>query len=372
MKASNIKKSIVTGLVAVNIMTVINPTEVYAAPQSDTYIESWGSEQKELVKYAVAKNNNQPVPLIMDLDMSGDTDDLIAMRIAETYDNEGLVDLKGVMLSENNSDNLASQAACGICDYYGFDDVSIGYTRALILEEESRYPYWNILAREAEPQKHSIGLAVNQYRKILANSPDHSVGIVITGYFDNISDLLKSGPDGYSPLTGVQLVAQKVKFFDVCGVGKGYSDKNYKAGFENNTCFYGTTHAGNFYRLIRQTGVPVYQYNENGHLAGTILVGGFKSLKDGDLVLECFRKVGRQHTGGPGWDAIATWALLPIIDGQFENYGINIQPYSVTETGSDDGYFESRPADENNPANVEIMDMTFDVNTYYALIEDAY
>lgn len=53
--------------------------------------------------------------------------------------------------------------------------------------------------------------AVNVYRKILSEQPDNSVTIVTVGFLSNIRDLLNSGPDRYSALTGVELVSAKVK-----------------------------------------------------------------------------------------------------------------------------------------------------------------
>lgn len=331
-----------------------------------------GTQQKAIVESVVNRPDFQAVPLIMDLDMSGDTDDLIAMRIAQEYDEEGLVDLKGVILSENTADGLAQKAACGICDAYGFTDTYIGYNHSPVLEDPERYPYWEYLSKQADSDQHNIDESVRQYRKILAQAEDKSVGIVIVGYFNSISDFLKSGPDYISPLTGQELFQQKVKFCDVCGVRKAYSSQNYRAGFENNSCFYGTGWSKNFYDSARAAGVPVYQYNEERHMAAQVIVGGDGTLDEGDVVRECFVRKGRQHTGGPGWDAIAAWSLLPIIDGNFQNYGIEIQPYSVRETGADDGYFESRPADTEHPANVEIMDFTWDIPVYEELIQDAY
>ena len=47
----------------------------------------------------------------------------------------------------------------------------------------------------------------------LSKAPDGSVSIASIGFTTNLEDLLKSGPDDASPLTGPQLVAKKVHFF---------------------------------------------------------------------------------------------------------------------------------------------------------------
>jgi len=49
------------------------------------------------------------------------------------------------------------------------------------------------------------------YRRLLASQPNHSVSIVSVGFVTCLAQLLQSGADEYSPLSGVELVRQKVK-----------------------------------------------------------------------------------------------------------------------------------------------------------------
>jgi len=58
---------------------------------------------------------------------------------------------------------------------------------------------------------------VNLYRQVLAAQPDHSVSIVTTGYLNNLQALMQSGPDGYSSLSGMDLIRQKVKLLACAG-----------------------------------------------------------------------------------------------------------------------------------------------------------
>ena len=53
--------------------------------------------------------------------------------------------------------------------------------------------------------------AVKLYRKLLAKAEDASVTIVSVGFSTNLALLLDTKADEYSPLTGKELVAQKVK-----------------------------------------------------------------------------------------------------------------------------------------------------------------
>ena len=53
--------------------------------------------------------------------------------------------------------------------------------------------------------------AVTLYRRILAIQPDKSVTIITVGFLTNLKNLLQSKADMFSPLSGEQLVKQKVK-----------------------------------------------------------------------------------------------------------------------------------------------------------------
>lgn len=54
-------------------------------------------------------------------------------------------------------------------------------------------------------------------RKLLASQPDNSVVFIAVGPETNLSRLLRSEADEYSPLDGKSLVAQKVKLLSVMG-----------------------------------------------------------------------------------------------------------------------------------------------------------
>ena len=66
-----------------------------------------------------------------------------------------------------------------------------------------RYPHHINTNAEAED-------ALTLYRKILASQPDHSVTIITVGFLTNLANLLQSGSDRYSALTGTDLVRKKV------------------------------------------------------------------------------------------------------------------------------------------------------------------
>jgi inosine-uridine nucleoside N-ribohydrolase len=73
--------------------------------------------------------------------------------------------------------------------------------------------------------------ALKLYRKILSKQPDSSVTIVTVGTFTNLSNLLNSQPDEYSPLTGKQLIIKKVKQLVSMAVA---IDSSANSGYESN------------------------------------------------------------------------------------------------------------------------------------------
>jgi hypothetical protein len=84
----------------------------------------------------------------------------------------------------------------------------------------NEYPH--SLTREKAPDVAEL------YRKVLASQPDASVTLIVVGPATNIYNLLRSSPDRYSPLTGVELMRKKIKLYAAGGNGAG--------GLPNGTC----------------------------------------------------------------------------------------------------------------------------------------
>ena len=64
------------------------------------------------------------------------------------------------------------------------------------------------------------------YRKILAQQPDNSVVIASVGFSTNLARLLDTPADEYSPLTGKELVARKVRLLSA--MAGHLSDPNFR------------------------------------------------------------------------------------------------------------------------------------------------
>ncbi len=115
-----------------------------------------------------------------------------------------------------NQNRWAAPAIDVINTYYGRGDIPIGSSKTGPNDE-----YWY---RDFVPKfPHDLTNgddapdAISLYRKILAEQPDHNVTIVVVGWLTNMAGLLNSSPDDYSPLSGQQLIAAKVKQLVIMG-----------------------------------------------------------------------------------------------------------------------------------------------------------
>ncbi len=159
--------------------------------------------------------------VIFETDMGNDVDDALALDMLYKYMDAGRLNLAGIML---NKEGTASAEFIDIMGtYYGYPDIPVGvvrngapdnppgwvnYAKAVVdmkamdgtpLFVRSRGGY------EAYPDAHIL------YRKLLSEAPDSSVTIISVGFSTNLARLLDTPADEYSPLTGRELVARKVK-----------------------------------------------------------------------------------------------------------------------------------------------------------------
>ncbi len=161
----------------------------------------------------------EPVPIILDVDMESDVDDVGALALLHALADRGQAKILAVMVSAANP--YSAPCADRINTYYGRGDLPIGNVRGEPIARptgpgqavlrNSRY------ARQiAEEFPGSLASgndareATDLYREILASQPDRSVVIVTIGYKTNLRNLLDSGADRHSELNGMDLVRQKV------------------------------------------------------------------------------------------------------------------------------------------------------------------
>lgn len=177
-----------------------------------------------LALVAAAPEARQPgdaqVRLILDTDICGDCDDVLALAMIHSLESRGACRLLAVTVSADH--DLAAPFVSAVNTFYGRGRVPIGVVGkggvaaqskylALVDEKDGdrfRFPHDLASGRSATP-----ALAV--LRQALAAQPDGSVVVAQVGFSTNLARLLDSGGDEHSPLSGEDLVRRKVKLLSL-------------------------------------------------------------------------------------------------------------------------------------------------------------
>jgi hypothetical protein len=156
----------------------------------------------------------QPVNVILDSDMASDADDAGDHAMLWALVKNGEANVLALVTSSVN--DYSAPAVWAIANYYGHPNVLIGAYHGSIpgdYHNSNTYFAQQVASQFGKPgdTRANYPDAVTVYRQALANAPNGSVYIVCGGFYEPLKALLQSGADGISPLTGMQLVAQKVK-----------------------------------------------------------------------------------------------------------------------------------------------------------------
>jgi inosine-uridine nucleoside N-ribohydrolase len=175
-----------------------------------------------------AQRQVKPVPIIFDSDMGPDYDDVGAIAILHAFADKGEAKILATMASTKYEGVAAVLNVFNT--YFNRPDIPVGVPNGYALELRD-WQHWTDTLLAKHPHKikanNEAQDAVKLYRKILAAQPDHSVTIVTVGFLTNLSNLLSTGADSYSSLSGTELIKRKVKLM-VCMAGK------FPSGFEFN------------------------------------------------------------------------------------------------------------------------------------------
>lgn len=160
------------------------------------------------------KVNNQPVKIIFDTDLGPDYDDVGALAFLHAMADSGKAEILATIAS--NKHELVAPSVNLINIYFGRDQLPIGAPKTEGVNIGSSQHWADTIVAlyiHSVNATSEVPDAVEIYRKTLSSQPDTSVTIVTVGFLTNLSNLLKSGPDSISPLSGMELVKQKVKLF---------------------------------------------------------------------------------------------------------------------------------------------------------------
>jgi inosine-uridine nucleoside N-ribohydrolase len=162
----------------------------------------------------------KPTPLIFDTDIGNDVDDVLALGMIHALQSRGECELLAVTITKDHE--LAAAFTDVVNTFYGRGDVPIGVCRSGVTPDAGKF---NPLAEAKDNGKYRYEHdllsgkeapdAVAVLRRALASAEDGSVAIAQVGFSTNLSNLLDSKADDISPLSGVDLIKQKVKLLSI-------------------------------------------------------------------------------------------------------------------------------------------------------------
>lgn len=272
--------------------------------------------------YLLYGNERNQKPVILDMDMSTDVDDVCALRVAINADIVGDISLKAVTLSVKEKDNLNLKAVNGVLRYQGLRNVELGYTTQDVIEDS---PYWDVLSHYSD-DSYEIDNAVNVWRRVISES-DRKVDIVTTGYVTNLYDFCVSQPDDISQLTGLELLNENVGNIYVTG-------GSWPEGYDNNFFSAEQTKTSLNWILDNVTRPVFFISNEAG---GVIEVGSRVTHEyQDDPVSKALIAWGTDH-GRAGWDPMVMYMCMTVDNlEQSHEQGFDLMPIDFgfnVETG---------------------------------------
>jgi inosine-uridine nucleoside N-ribohydrolase len=250
------------------------------------------------------------VRIILDTDIDSDVDDVEAVAMVHALADQKKVNLLGVIVTSD--DPYAPLCVSAINKYFGRPKVPIGFLknqREIIHRE--RYKYTKQISEEFPhglKSHEKAEDAVLLYRKLLSKSPDSSVVIVTIGHLSSLQNLLKSGADKISSLSGKELVEKKVaKWLCMGGL--------FPAGKEAN--FFNPDPLSTVY-CLQHWNKPV---TFAGWEIGKNVITGGQYLKDKIPVKSPVYRAYQLYNnfaGRSSWDQIAIFLLLDVSKKYFD------------------------------------------------------
>jgi hypothetical protein len=157
-----------------------------------------------------------PEKIILDTDMGSDCDDVGALALLNEYAREGKAEILGVIFSSG-----AVPYGVGVIDainhYYGHHNIPIGASYDTTFGDPVDKMQAEKLSRDTAAFKNRYILNTDVpeqtrlNRKILAGQADKSVTYLTIGHTKGLYDLLVSGPDSISGLSGFELASKKIR-----------------------------------------------------------------------------------------------------------------------------------------------------------------
>ncbi|MEQ1799803.1 MAG: nucleoside hydrolase, partial [Lacibacter sp.] len=177
------------------------------------------------------------VKIIFDTDFGGDADDLGALVMLHHFIDKRECNLLAVMCW--STEQYAVPAIDAVNRYYKHPSIPIGVRKGTTYF--SNWSYSKPIADHFSYQlkNEDAADATLLYRQLLSKATDKSIVIVTVGPLMNIQNLIQSGADSISSLTGKELIEKKVKEFVIMGgqFPEGKSEWNFNGEMPGVTQF---------------------------------------------------------------------------------------------------------------------------------------
>ncbi len=147
--------------------------------------------------------------MFIDTDLLWDPGDFSALTLAHGLADSCEIEIVGMTGVTTRS--TASRALDAINTYFGRPDIPIGVLKGEKFLDGSDFsgPLKSLPATRYDSTQAPDATQV--FREVLAKQADASVAVVSIGPLRNLANFLKSAPDAASPLSGKELIKQKVK-----------------------------------------------------------------------------------------------------------------------------------------------------------------
>jgi inosine-uridine nucleoside N-ribohydrolase len=165
-----------------------------------------------LQPHKACAQNTPPVPIIFDTDMGPDYDDVGAIALLHAMADSGECTILATMAS--NRHPYVAPVLNVLNTYFNRPLLPIGVVQGNAVNIPAIQKWDSMLTMDYPHQLKSNTAAPDAlalYRQLLSEAPDNSITIVTVGFFTNIANLLRSGPDKFSSKNGRALIQQKVK-----------------------------------------------------------------------------------------------------------------------------------------------------------------
>ena len=180
-----------------------------------------------------AQKQTRAIPIIFDSDMGPDYDDVGAIALLHAFADSGYAKILATIASTKYEGVAAVFNVFNT--YFNRPGILIGSPKGKASDLKDGQ-HWTDTVLLKYPHKikrnDEVPDAAEVYRKVLASQPGKSVTIVTVGFLTNLSSLLQSPPDKYSPLNGKELIKQKVKQL-VCMAGRFPSGSEYNVRIDS-------------------------------------------------------------------------------------------------------------------------------------------